>query len=59
MAIDGMLKRHLTGPMLDKLLRAELIQEDDVQDKRSIKNIISRLFGNQTDGDGKNNEKTL
>ena len=59
MAIDGMLKRHLTGPMLDKLLRAELIQEDDGQDKRSIKNIISRLFGNQTDGDGKNNEKTL
>ena len=59
MAIDGMLKRHLSPPMLDKLLHSELIQDDDEQDKRSIRSIINKLFGTVFDGDEKNNEKTL
>lgn len=59
MAIDGMLKRHLSLPMLDKLLHSELIQDDDEQDKRSLRSIINKLFGTEFDGDEKNNEKTL
>lgn len=59
MAIDGMLKRHLSPPMLDKLLHSELIQDDDEQDKRSLRSIINKLFGTEFDGDEKNNEKTL
>ena len=59
MAIDGMLNRHLSPPMLDKLLHSELIQDDDEQDKRSLRSIINKLFGTEFDGDEKNNEKTL
>ena len=59
MAIDGMLKRHLSPPMLDKLLHSELIQDDDEQDKRSLRSIINKLFGTEFNGDEKNNEKTL
>ena len=43
-AMDGMLKRHLTEPMLDKLLHSELIQEENEHDKRNIKNLIKKLF---------------
>lgn len=59
MAIDGMLKRHLSQPMLDKLLHSELIQDDDEQDKRNLRSIINKLFGTEFNGDEKNNEKTL
>ena len=59
MAIDGMLKRHLSPPMLDKLLHSELIQDDDEQDKRSFRSIINKLFGTEINGDEKNDEKTL
>lgn len=59
MAIDGMLKRHLSPPMLDKLLHSELIQDDDEQDKRSFRSIINKLFGTENNGDEKNDEKTI
>ena len=59
MAIDGMLKRHLSPPMLDKLLHSELIQDDDEQDKRNFRSIINKLFGTEFNGDEKNNEETL
>lgn len=59
MAIDGMLKRHLSPPMLDKLLHNELIQDEDEQDKRSFKYILKKLFGTDINGDEKNNEKTV
>ena len=59
MAIDGMLKRHLSPPMLDKLLHSELIQDDDEQDKRSFRSIINKLFGTENNGDEKTDEKTL
>jgi len=58
-SIDGMLKRHLTEAMLDKLLRRELIQEEEEQDKRSIRYFINKLLGQDTNGEGKNDEKTL
>ena len=59
LAIDGMLKRHLSAPMLDKLLHGELILDDDEQDKRSIRNMINKFFGTEIIGDEKNDEKTL
>ncbi len=43
-AMDGMLKRHLTDPALDRLLHSELIQEDNEQDRRNIKNLLKKLF---------------
>lgn len=58
-AMDGMLKRHLNEPMLDKLLHSELILEEDEQDKRSIKYYINKLLGSDTNGENKNDEKTL
>ncbi len=43
-AMDGMLKRHLTDPALDRLLHSELIQEDNERDRRNIKNLLKKLF---------------
>ena len=43
-AMDGMLKRHLTEPMLDRLLHSELIREDNEQDKRNLKSLLKKLF---------------
>ena len=35
-AMDGMLKRHLSGEALDKLLRSELIREEDSTEKHGL-----------------------
>lgn len=35
-AIDGMLKRHLTAAALDKILRSQLIQEEEIEEKHSL-----------------------
>jgi diadenylate cyclase len=59
MAIDGMLKRHLTAQALDKLLHAELIQENDEQEKHSFQYYFTKIFGSSFDGDEKNDEKTI
>lgn len=59
LAIDGMLKRHLSAPMLDKLLHNELIQDDDEQDKHSIRCLFNKLFGTELNGDEKNDEKIV
>ena len=50
-AVDGMLKRHLTATTLERLLRAELIVQDADREKRSFKQLMNKLFK------GKNNEK--
>lgn len=42
-SIDGTLKRHLTAATLERLLRAELIMEDN-NDKRGIKQFLNKLF---------------
>lgn len=45
-AIEGMLKRHLSASTLDKLLRSELIPESDTERKKGfitwIKNVLMR-----------------
>lgn len=42
-AVDGMLKRHLSSEMMEKILRSELIQDDDVTRKRGIAGFIAAL----------------
>lgn len=43
-AIEGMLKRHLSAATLDKLLRSELIEENITEDKRSISYLMKKVF---------------
>lgn len=42
-AVDGMLKRHLSSEMMEKILRSELIQDDDIAQKRGFAGIIAAL----------------
>ena len=58
-AIDGMLKRHLTASTLERLLRAELIIEEDDQNQRGIKQIFKKLFKGKNDEKDKRDEKTV
>lgn len=66
-AMDGMLKRHLTPETLNLLLHQELIEPEDDKDKRGIlgnlnwKNIkkVLRILDNSEDEEDKHNEKTL
>lgn len=44
LAVEGMLKRHLPPDVLDRLLRAELIQEETKEDKRGVLSYIAKLF---------------
>ena len=50
-AVDGMLKRHLTAATLERLLRAELIVEENSREQRGLRQLFNKLFK------GKNNEK--
>ena len=43
-AMDGMLKRHLSGEALDKLLRSELIREEDSTEKHGLIDNIRNFF---------------
>ncbi len=43
-AIEGMLKRHLSASTLEKLLRSELIPESDTEGKKSILSRVKKLF---------------
>lgn len=43
-AIEGMLKRHLTPASLDKLLRAELIQDEDMEEKHNLSYYLRKVF---------------
>ena len=42
-AVDGMLKRHLTPDMLEKILRTELLPESDNEQKRGIAGLLASL----------------
>ena len=42
-AMDGMLKRHLTPDMLEKILRTELLPESDNELKRGIPGLLASL----------------
>ena len=43
-AMDGKLKRHLTPEALDKLLRAELIREDEKTEKHSFMYYVRKFI---------------
>ena len=43
-AIEGMLKRHLSADTLDKLLRSELIEDNIADDKRNISYMMKKVF---------------
>ena len=42
-AMDGMLKRHLTPDMLEKILRTEVLPESDNEQKRGIPGLLASL----------------
>ena len=58
-AIDGMLKRHLSGEALDKLLRGELIREEDSTEKHSFMDNIRNFFKVNANVDEKQDEENL
>ena len=58
-AMDGMLKRHLSGEALDKLLRGELIREEDSTEKHSFKDNIRNFFKVNANVDEKQDEENL
>lgn len=58
-AMDGMLKRHLGGEALDKLLRSELTREDDSTEKHSFMDNIRNFFKVNANVDEKQDEENL
>ena len=58
-AMDGMLKRHLSGEALDKLLRGELIREEDSTEKHGLIDIIRNFFKVNANVDEKQDEENL
>ena len=42
-AMDGMLKRHLTPEMLEKILRAELMSDEETVQKKGLAGLIASL----------------
>lgn len=58
-AMDGMLKRHLSGEALDKLLRSELIREEDSTEKHGLMDNIRNFFKVNANVDEKQDEENL
>ncbi|MBR1456041.1 MAG: diadenylate cyclase CdaA [Oscillospiraceae bacterium] len=59
-AIDGMLKRHLTAATLDKLLHNELVTEEEDDSRRNFfYNSIRKLFKVKKDEQNESSEKTV
>lgn len=58
-AMDGMLKRHLSGEALDKLLRSELIREEDSTEKHGLIDNIRNFFKVNDNVDEKQDEENL
>jgi len=60
LAMDGMLKRHLTAAMLDKLLRNELVVEEKIESKRDLfMSYLKNLFKVKNNEEIKSNEKNI
>ena len=55
-AIEGMLKRHLNGSSLDRLLHSELIREEENIPRvyQMLQNVKMRIRGNKNEKDEKN-----
>ena len=58
-AMDGMLKRHLDGEALDKLLRGELIRVEDSTEKHGLMDNIRNFFKVNANVDEKQDEENL
>ncbi|MEI3084557.1 MAG: diadenylate cyclase CdaA [Oscillospiraceae bacterium] len=58
-AMDGMLKRHLSGEALDKLLRSEGICEEDSTEKHGLIDNIRNFFKVNANVDEKQDEENL
>ena len=58
-AIDGMLKRHLTATTFERLLRTELIVEETDDKPRGFMQIVKKLIKGLTNETDKHNEKTV
>lgn len=58
-AMDGMLKRHLSGEALDKLLRSELIREENSTEKHGLIDNIRNFFKVNANVDEKQDEENL
>ena len=59
MAVDGMLKRHLTASTLDRLLHSELVKEDDQPKRGSFFGNMKKIFKVTKDEQDKSVEKTV
>ena len=56
LAVDGMLKRHLTAATLDKILRKELIITDDSANRSVWINYLKRIFKVKNHEENKSNK---
>ncbi len=60
MAVDGMLKRHLTASTLDRLLHSELVKEEDGETKNgNVFHNLKKIFKVTKDEQQKPDEKTV
>ena len=58
-AMEGMLKRHLAIGTLEKLLRSELIHEDDDTTKHGLFVSLKKLFKGKDNEENKSDEKNI
>ena len=58
-AIDGMLKRHLTEESLSRILHAELVKEQNEDDKHDIITHFKNFFKEKNYEEDKRDEKTV
>ena len=58
-AVDGMLKRHLTAATFERLLRSELIVEEADDKPRGFIQTLKKLIKGLTNETDKHNEKTV
>ncbi len=58
-AMEGMLKRHLSSSTLDRLLHSELIFEDDGQSRRGLFAFVKNFFKEKNDEEKKPDEKNI
>lgn len=58
-AIEGMLKRHLTASTFEKLLRSELIQDEDDENNKGLINTIKKYLKVKKNEKDKPDEKSV
>ena len=58
-AIEGMLKRHLTATTFEKLLRSELIQDEDNENSKGLINTIKKYLKVKKNEKDKPDEKSV